>query len=537
MRIGGRASIASGSWLESVAWFALAAVITVVLLELQDALRPVYAALCYQLVVLGASARGGRRLGFSVAIACFLAFYYFFVPRFYSFRLEQYLDLLVLATFLAGSTITAQLLHRAQSEAASARARAEEVDGLAALGAEALHAPRAAGAVESVAELITSRLRVRTCEIHTDDPVTGEPAVFSAGPVGADQPASLDAVVAAHAAEGNITGITSDGTAYVAGAGHMLSGGGASLRPHTVALAIPLRVRSRHLGVLRLADPAEIRLDPPQLRFADALSHYAALAVDRFRLAAGAEHADALREVDRLKDALLASVSHDMRTPLTTIKALAHALSGAGDERAVLIETEADRLTRFVVNLLDLSRLNAGAIQPRLELIAAEDVIGAALEQSAGAAAGRTVEARLDQAEPLLIGRFDYMQTLRGLVNLLDNALKYSPADTTVEVVARRDGEWLAFEVLDRGPGIPPEQAERIFEPFARGDDGKREGTGLGLAIARKAAQVQGGDLRYAPRPGGGSVFTLLVPAAHAGEFAPALEGSLANETAGRAGG
>jgi two-component system sensor histidine kinase KdpD len=127
-------------------------------------------------------------------------------------------------------------------------------------------------------------------------------------------------------------------------------------------LLLPLRVRERTVGVLVLLDAAGITFDAARRRLLQALAYYAALAAERVRLAAEAEHADALRQADRLKDALLASVSHDLRTPLTTIKALAHDIGVSGDERAVVIEEEADRLNRFVADLLDLSRLAGGAL-------------------------------------------------------------------------------------------------------------------------------------------------------------------------------
>jgi two-component system, OmpR family, sensor histidine kinase KdpD len=264
-----------------------------------------------------------------------------------------------------------------------------------------------------------------------------------------------------------------------------------------------------------------LRLDPERWRFVDALSYYAALALERVRLVTEAEHAEALREADRLKDALLASVSHDLRTPLTTIKALAHDIRSDGDERAVTIEEEADRLNRFVADLLDLSRLAGGALAVAPEINAAEDLVGAALQRASGALGGRGVAVSLDPAEPLLLGRFDFVHALRVLVNLLENAHKYSPPGTAVEVAARRVGDGLELAVADRGPGVPPAERERIFEPFYRpaGSSPDVGGAGLGLSIARRLAEAQGGTLRYEAREGGGSRFVLRVPAADVAEL------------------
>ena len=234
----------------------------------------------------------------------------------------------------------------------------------------------------------------------------------------------------------------------------------------------------------------------------------------RTQLLAEADRAWALREADRQKDALLASVSHDLRTPLTTIKALANEIRESGDDRAATIELEADRLNTLVTDLLELSRLNGGALQLQLEANAADDLLGSALERLAGAPRIGDVDARMEQAEPLL-GRFDFTHSLRALVNLIENALKYSPPGERVEVVAGRWGNRLVFTISDRGPGIPPEDAERVFDPFFRGSGRAPDvtGTGLGLTIARRLAEAQGGALRYQARAGGGSVFSLELPA------------------------
>ncbi|HEX5830437.1 MAG TPA: ATP-binding protein, partial [Gemmatimonadaceae bacterium] len=293
------------------------------------------------------------------------------------------------------------------------------------------------------------------------------------------------------------------------------------------ALVMPLQVQGRFVGVLRLASPHAIALDPPRRRFLDALAYYAALGVERVRLSAEAERAEALREADRLKDALLASVSHDIRTPLTTIRALAHDIAGGGDERALVIEEEVARLDRFVADLLDLSRLTAGSVPLAIDLNAAEDLIGAALQRVSGMARDHELRASLDPAEPVLVGRFDFTHALRILVNLLENALKHSPPGTPVDVAVRREDAALVFTVADRGRGIASGEEERIFERFYRqpGITADVRGAGLGLAIARGLAEAQGGAVTCAPREEGGSVFTLRLPAADLSDAIVALPG------------
>ncbi len=288
-------------------------------------------------------------------------------------------------------------------------------------------------------------------------------------------------------------------------------------------------MQARVVGVLRLAADPPVLLEAAQRRFLDAITYYAALAVDRVRLVAEAEHAEALREADRLKDIVLASVSHDLRTPLTTIKALAQSEAMQGNRSAGAIEEQADRLTRLVSDLLDLSRLKGGGFAVSPELNTAEDLIGAAVRQTRGLFGDQMLRTLIDLDSPALVGRFDFSQSLRVLCNLLENAARYSPTQP-IELAACREGDMLVFSVADRGPGVSDDNAARIFEPFFRAsgaapDTGR---AGLGLSIARTLAEMQGGSVRYTHRTGGGSVFSLLLPATelHADALEQASEGA-----------
>jgi two-component system sensor histidine kinase KdpD len=213
---------------------------------------------------------------------------------------------------------------------------------------------------------------------------------------------------------------------------------------------------------------------------------------------------------------VLASVSHDLRTPLTTIKALAQSEAMQGNRSAGAIEEQADRLTRLVSDLLDLSRLKGGGFSAIPELNTAEDLIGAAVRQTRGLFGDRTLRTVIDLSTPALVGHFDFSQSLRVLCNLLENAVRYSPVTEPIELAARREDASLVFTVSDRGPGVREDDTSRIFEPFYRAKTAAPDAgrAGLGLSIARTIAEIQGGSLRYAPRPGGGSVFSFLLPAA-----------------------
>ncbi len=496
------------------AWLAALAALTAGMAALRPGLDRAHVALAYLLLVLAGSTRGSRVRGVALALLSFLCFNFFFLPPYGTLVVHDPLDWLVLFTFLVVAGVATQLLFRADREAEEARQRTQEVERLSALGAETLNAARAEDALHAVAEVIRGTLGMDGCEIWLPD---GERSVkpgaraWSAGSPG-DGGGARAAAMAVERGTGIVERL--DGTTRVLAPGE----GGATVPEVEGArgLSLPLRERGRTVGVLRVVCRGGISLTAAQRRFFAALSPYAALGAERVRLAAQAKHAEALRETDRLKDALIASVSHDLRTPLTTIKALAHDIAGEGDERAVDIEEEADRLNRFVADLLDLSRLNAGELRPQPEVTAAEDLLGAALQRVSGSLAAREVRASLDPGEPLLLGRFDFVHSLRVLVNLLENAHKYAPAGTPVDLAARREGGRLVFEVADRGPGIPPAEAEQVFSPFHRAGRPRPDvgGAGLGLSISRRLAEAQGGSLTHEPRPGGGSVFRFAVPAA-----------------------
>lgn len=239
------------------------------------------------------------------------------------------------------------------------------------------------------------------------------------------------------------------------------------------------------------------------------------LAGERERLLREAQHAEALREADKLKSALLASVSHDLRTPLTTIKALAGRPGGLTEHDARVIEGEADRLGRIVDAVLDWSRIQVGDLPSRVEFNTADDLLDAARRAAASSLGDRPVHVRID-GDAVLAGHFDLVLSVRIVSNLLENAGKYAPAGEPVELRAERGGDRLVVAVRDHGPGVPEAERERVFEPFARGRSVLPDsaGMGLGLAIARQFARAQGGDVVYVAPPDGGAEFLLLLPLA-----------------------
>jgi len=514
---------------EWAAWFGVLVVVTAAMVAIRPRLNAAHVTLAYLLLVQGGSARGGRPLGMALAATAFLCFDLFFLPPFGTLTIQDPLNWLVLVAFLGTSVLSAQLLYRAQAEADAARQRAAEIDRLAALGAETLNVARAEDALTAIVSMIRSSLRLDGCAVYVTDAATDNVHLTSQSGSAADDSPLDDRLVDWVAAEGKSGVEQVDGTTRLDVPTSALAD---RVEPtqRMRAFLRPLQVREYTVGVLRIANGAGLSLTSAQVGVLDALAYYAALGVERVRLMAEAERAAALQEAHRAKDAVLASVSHDLRTPLTTIKGLAHEIAQSGDERAEVIEEEADRLNTFVAQMLDLSRIAIGAAVTDVQANEAEDLLGAAAQQVAGRLRGRELRINVSTDEPLLFGRFDFAQTLRALVNLIENAAKYSPPSTAIELSAQRDGLWLAFAVADRGPGVLASERDRIFEPFYRRlttapDVG---GVGLGLSIARGIAEAQGGGVILADRPGGGSVFTLRVPAMSADhlEDEPRIEAS-----------
>ena len=221
----------------------------------------------------------------------------------------------------------------------------------------------------------------------------------------------------------------------------------------------------------------------------------------------------------------MTSISHDLRTPLASILGSATSLKSYGpmlDDAARLeltstIQEEAERLNRFIANLLDMTRLESGAIRPRADAVDLSEVVGSALERVGRILAGHRVT--MDLAADLPMVEIDAVLFEQALFNLLDNAGKYAPAGSLITVRARPEPGRVRVEVLDEGDGIPPEDVERIFDKFYRvhAQDRQRAGTGLGLAICRGFVEAMGGTIAAANRRDrSGAVFTLTLPEATA---------------------
>jgi two-component system, OmpR family, sensor histidine kinase KdpD len=274
------------------------------------------------------------------------------------------------------------------------------------------------------------------------------------------------------------------------------------------------------VGVLGIRPAAPRRLlAPEQLHLLETFANQTALGIERATLAGEAQQAQVQVATERLRNSLLSTVSHDLRTPLT---AIAGAASGLLEDNALLdtstrhelcqtIAEEAHRLNRLVHNLLDMTRLEAGAIQVHKEWQPLEEVIGAALTRLEAQLHDRPLTTHLPQDLPLV--PLDSVLIEQVLINLLDNALKYTPPGSPLALTAWATEDMVTVEVADRGPGLPPGEEERVFDKFYRVQrPDQPSGTGLGLTICRGLVEAHGGRIWTENRPGGGTVVRFTLP-------------------------
>ncbi len=304
------------------------------------------------------------------------------------------------------------------------------------------------------------------------------------------------------------------------------AGPGTDTLPGATATYLPLLVPSGIVGVLgvRPREP-EARLALAQRDMLQAFASQIASALERCALAELAEHTRLEMETERLRNTLLSTVSHDLRTPLATITGAASTLV-AGPNLEVSLRTdlaesivdESERLNRLVANLLDLTRLESHAIQLQKELQPIEEVVGVTLARMERLLRDHHVTSSIaDDLPPVAI---DGLLMQQVLTNLLDNAAKYSPAGTEIELIGRHVGRQLILEIADRGPGLPSGEEGRIFEKFHRVEGNARAGTGIGLTICRCIVELHGGTIAAENREGGGALFRVSLPLPPQSDFA-----------------
>jgi two-component system sensor histidine kinase KdpD len=407
----------------------------------------------YVFAVLPVAVLWGLPYALPVAVACMLAFNWFFLPPRHTFTLSEGENWFALAVYSATAVVVSELAARSRRRAAAAEQRERESALLAELSTELLRGRDIQDELAEIGSRAAEVLAVDSTTIELGEPGRGR--------------------------EG-----------------------------------YPLEVADRRVGTIYVPAGAEPSVGARN-RFLPALAALLAVAVERDRLEREAVEAETLRRSDLVKTALLRAVSHDLRSPLTGIRTAVGALRNDAleltelDRRELLetIDVDSDRLSRLVADLLDLSRLEAGGAAPEPEVWALDDLVREAVE-----AVGARGRVHVAGEGPLV--SVDAVQIQRVLANLIENAVKFSPQTGIVHVRITATRQEAIVRVVDQGPGIPEHELERVFEPFYRREGDDRAGAGLGLAIARGFAQANGGRIWAESRPGQGTTFALALPVA-----------------------
>ncbi|MGE3935692.1 MAG: ATP-binding protein [Rhodospirillaceae bacterium] len=481
---------------------AMVAVALGIALGLQQTLDVENIALVFLTAVLVSAISYGLGPSLFTCLAAVLAYNFFFLPPLYTFTIADPENVVALFFFATVAAIASNLTARVRDQAVVARQRARMTDELYRFSRKLAGTATIDDLLWATAYQIALMLKVRVV-LLLPEPGDGSLAVQ----VGYPPEDTLDEAELA--------------AAKWCWSNDRPAGRGADTLPGGKWLFLPMRTGRGPVGVIGLdRDRPGPLLTPDQRRLLDALADQAALGIERVNLARDVDRARLAAEAEQLRSALLTSISHDLRTPLASILGSATSLRTyreALDEPAqrdmiATIQDEAERLNRFIANLLDMTRLESGAIAPKAELIDLADIVGSALERAGKVLAQHRVTVDLAADLPML--RLDPVLFEQVLFNLLDNAAKYAPAGTEIAIDGRQDGDTVRVRVRDEGDGIPPADLERIFDKFYRvqAADRRRAGTGLGLAICRGFVEAMGGVIGAANRPGRGAEFTVVMP-------------------------
>ena len=481
----------------------LVAAATMVSLPLRSVVQPTNLVMLYLSAVLLAAVYLGRNEALLASVLSTMAFDFFCVPPHLTFAVSDTQYLLTFAGLLVVGLVISSLATRTRAHAEAAQRREIQAVNLYQLS----RALAATGDLPTILGTILDHI----AKTFGAAAVVLLPSESGLQVTAASKAPELDADEVAVATwslqHGQEAGLGTDTLR------------GAELR------YLPLRSGTTAIGVLgvRLTQRDGYLL-PEERRELESTASLAALAIERIHLAEKAGQAELLRATESLQSALLNSISHDLRTPLASITgALSGLKEGATgpeefrlDQRSSmeLVDTalgEAERLNRLVGNLLDMSRLEAGALRLHREPCDLQDLVGAVLGQLGDRLQSHPVDVCLAPDLPLV--PLDFVLIAQVLVNLLDNAAKYSPPATLIEVSARQDNDRVTIRVADRGPGVPEEDLERVFDKFQRVNrtDGAT-GTGLGLAISRGIVEAHGGSIKAQDRPGGGLEVLISLP-------------------------
>lgn len=475
--------------------------------------------------VLLASAVSGRRAGVLVSIVAIAVWDWYFISPLYTITIYYPRDVLALIVFLVVALLVGQLSTAARYRAEEALQRARSSEALYDLSLALIARSDLAGVLPTLTQRLRETFNLASCAVLLPDDRGGG---WHTAAVAGQMPTAL-------AVEGNRNVAAVAGWVNEHGQPSGLGQLGDEKRRGSQIVGfqmrrrraqfLPLRVGGRAIGVLELVFKDNTPHDAGREHLLETFANGAAIALEQERLAREEQAAALARESDRLKSALLSSVSHDLRTPLAGIKAAASSLlqqdvQWSEEDRESFIsdiDTEADRLTRLVSNLLDLSRIEAGAMRPDREWEDVGELIDRVTRRLEPRLAGRPIVR--DVSETLPAVRLDAVQIEQVLTNLLENAAKYAEPGTPIIVGARVENgpggaHDLYLSVADRGEGIPRAEQGRVFDKFYRLEGSRRRvgGTGMGLAIVKGLVEAHGGHVTVESTPGQGSTFTAILP-------------------------
>jgi two-component system sensor histidine kinase KdpD len=455
-------------------------------------------ALTFLLVVLVAAAISRLAAAVVTSLVAVLCLNYFFLPPVSSFAVADPENWFVLFAFLAVSVVASNLSSVARTRADEALRRRDEMARLFDLSRDVLLVTDTREALSRLAKFIASRFDLDYVAICLKDESAWHVAAQGMIAVGLDE-AELSLAMT-DAEQTTMPG------AHSPGAGHrVVSAGGHSVR------LVPLRARNRPVGLLAAVG----RHDPETL---DAIGGVTAIAIERVQFLEERKAADLSRQSEEFKSALLASLGHDLRTPLTAIRVAATNLQAGWltdaerEDHIDLVRTEVDRLTRLFQNILDMARIDAGAVGADLRWVHPSEIVEAAREQVIRTLAHHAIDQRVAGERVVFV---DPRLTASALAHVLENAAQYSPHGSTICVTVETTGEGLLIEVRDHGPGVVPGDLPHLFDRFYRGRPAVRRaaGTGMGLSIAKGMLAAEGGRIWAENCADGGAEFSILVPA------------------------
>lgn len=454
-------------------------------------------ALIFLAAVMVSATRYGLLPSLYAALASSAAYNFFFLSPRYTFTVGDPANVLSLVFFIAVSVLVSQLMARLRQQGLATREQAYE-------GAELLNFTRRLAGLRKLDELsgVTAGQAAHILDLQALLLLPEEDGKRLRADAALDE---KDLAAAQWCFEKG-----------------QATGRGADTLPGAGRLFVPLRTPSGVVGVLGVQrGGADFLLAPPERRMLDTIADLAAITVERIRQAKQIDQARMLAETEQLRSALLTSISHDLRTPLASIMGSISSLRsydamyspGQREELLATAQDETERMHRFVGNLLDMTRLDAGALQPKRESCDLQEIVGSALQRTARLLEHHTIATVYSPDLPMLSLDFVLMEQV--LVNLLENAGKYAPEGSRIEVSVQRHRYALSVEVRDEGPGIPETDLQRIFDPFfrIRGGDRQRAGIGLGLAVCRGFIDAMGGRIRARNRrERSGSIFEIELP-------------------------